>query len=443
MDNVMNRPLFQRYAKNRPATEAMYELSGIMRSSPELIETVQKFQAGGLVRAVGQNLPQAPGTAVVPGAAQMGAGPAGGPGPVPPGTFTSRANIPPMSSQNNLAQNLGRVARTAPIVGAGAVGASMLGGEPIDVTQEAGSMGLPSRPTGSLRSALRQIDEAEAAGTEMDRTQSPVQRAQAAAEALLSNPAARQRASAQLEAAAAENPELQRLRDVALSAAAEGKTDKERAEDALRAAGREVPEGTRGLVDAYKAMISQAYGVDVERENRLSGLNKALVGFTIAAGQDPSALVNIANGLASGSQMAIAREDAKQSREDRIADLAVQQAFAERNAQLRAEMGTRTGDYTPERLRQRAIEAILRDPGEFNVYDDKTGQVDPVKVQQQAGLLVDSMVASGGAAGPADVGVNVDVEGSLAAARAAIAAGRDRATIIRRLQEAGIDPGGL
>jgi hypothetical protein len=158
-------------------------------------------------------------------------------------------------------------------------------------------------------------------------------------------------------------------------------------------------------------MISQAYGVDVERENRLSGLNKALVGFTIAAGQDPSALVNIANGLASGSQMAIAREDAKQSREDRIADLAVQQAFAERNAQLRAEMGTRTGDYTPERLRQRAIEAILRDPNEFNVYDE-TGEVNPVKVQQQAGLLVDSMVAAGG---PADTGGVALVDSMVAA----------------------------
>jgi hypothetical protein len=46
-------------------------------------------------------------------------------------------------------------------------------------------------------------------------------------------------------------------------------------------------------------------------------------------------------------------------------------------------------DYTPERLRQRTIEAILRNPGEFDVYTNS--QVDPVKVQQQADILVRSM----------------------------------------------------
>ena len=48
------------------------------------------------------------------------------------------------------------------------------------------------------------------------------------------------------------------------------------------------------------------------------------------------------------------------------------------------------GDYTPERLRQRTIEAILKNPNEFNVYDED-GQVDPAKVQQQADILVRSM----------------------------------------------------
>ena len=407
MDNVMNRPLFQRYAKNRPATEAMYELSGIMRSSPELMETVQRFQAGGLVRAMGQSLPRQMGTDLAQSAGRAGTG-AGAPpaGAVPPGTFTSRANIPPNSIRNIPAQNLGRVMRTAPIVGAGAVGASMLDGEPVDVTQEAGSVGMPARPTGRLRSALRQIDEAEASGETIDLTKSPVQRAQDAADALLADPAASRAAIGQLDSAAAENPEVSTLKDVALSAAAAGKTDKERAEDALRAAGREVPDGTKGLIEAYKAMISEAYGVDVARENRLSGLNKALIGFTIAAGEDPRALVNISRGLAAGAQMAIGREDAKQSREDRIADLAVQQAFAERTARLRAEYGQKTGDYTPERLRQRAIEAILKDPGEFNVYNEETGQVDPAKVQREANTLVQAMMAAGpaGGSGPAAAG---------------------------------------
>jgi len=53
------------------------------------------------------------------------------------------------------------------------------------------------------------------------------------------------------------------------------------------------------------------------------------------------------------------------------------------------EAASKGSDYTPERLRQRTIEAILRNPGEFDVYTNS--QVDPVKVQQQADILVRSM----------------------------------------------------
>ena len=49
------------------------------------------------------------------------------------------------------------------------------------------------------------------------------------------------------------------------------------------------------------------------------------------------------------------------------------------------------GDYTPERLRQRTIEAILKNPDQFDVYDKDGKAVDPVKVQQQADILVRSM----------------------------------------------------
>ena len=48
------------------------------------------------------------------------------------------------------------------------------------------------------------------------------------------------------------------------------------------------------------------------------------------------------------------------------------------------------GDYTPERLRQRTIEAILKKPDQFNVYNED-GSVDPVKVQREADILVRSM----------------------------------------------------
>jgi len=56
-----------------------------------------------------------------------------------------------------------------------------------------------------------------------------------------------------------------------------------------------------------------------------------------------------------------------------------------------AAMAGKASDYTPERLRQRAIEAILRSPDQFNVYNDETGAVDPAKVQREADILVSAM----------------------------------------------------
>jgi hypothetical protein len=61
-----------------------------------------------------------------------------------------------------------------------------------------------------------------------------------------------------------------------------------------------------------------------------------------------------------------------------------------------AAMAGKASDYTPERLRQRAIESILKNPDQFDVYNPETNSVDPVKVQEQANILVQSMIQSGG-----------------------------------------------
>ena len=59
-------------------------------------------------------------------------------------------------------------------------------------------------------------------------------------------------------------------------------------------------------------------------------------------------------------------------------------------AKAKADAAGSASDYTPERLRQRTIEAILKDPDQFDVYNE-AGSVDPAKVQQQADILVRSM----------------------------------------------------
>ena len=63
---------------------------------------------------------------------------------------------------------------------------------------------------------------------------------------------------------------------------------------------------------------------------------------------------------------------------------------ASARAKAKADAAGSASDYTPERLRQRTIEAILKDPDQFDVYNE-AGSVDPAKVQQQADILVRSM----------------------------------------------------
>ena len=169
-------------------------------------------------------------------------------------------------------------------------------------------------------------------------------------------------------------------------------TDSETADAITNALGKGKGKGTKGKIQALKDTISDVFGVDASRYDSLKALNRAAVGFAIARGDD------IADALAKGVQGAAAIEEKQIAREDAMSKMALEQAFAEKIAGMRnaAAMAGKASDYTPERLRQRAIESILKNPDQFDVYNPETNAVDPVKVQEQANILVQSMIQSGG-----------------------------------------------
>lgn len=164
-------------------------------------------------------------------------------------------------------------------------------------------------------------------------------------------------------------------------------TPSEEADKIIAGMGKDAPKGTKGKIGAMKDLIKETFGVDASRYDNLKSLNRAMVGFAIAEGGD------IASALKQGAAGAAAIEEKSLARDDSMSQMALQQVFAEKLAGMRnaAAMAGKASDYTPERLRQRAIEAILRSPDQFNVYNDETGAVDPAKVQREADILVSAM----------------------------------------------------
>ena len=99
---------------------------------------------------------------------------------------------------------------------------------------------------------------------------------------------------------------------------------------------------TKQRVAAYQEMFKEFLGEGDEDANEEKWHNLAMIGFAIAAGQDPSALANIANGLLEGSKVMKGDRAARRKREDSITSMAIEQVFsekaAEKDAQLRREL---------------------------------------------------------------------------------------------------------
>ena len=72
-----------------------------------------------------------------------------------------------------------------------------------------------------------------------------------------------------------------------------------------------------------KETISKFFGRDLEQEKRVDGLNMAMLGFLIAAGDSPNALKNIAKGSVQGIKEIKKTKEARMAREDKINGLVV------------------------------------------------------------------------------------------------------------------------
>ena len=104
---------------------------------------------------------------------------------------------------------------------------------------------------------------------------------------------------------------------------------------------------TKQRVAAYQEMFKEFLGEGDEDANEEKWHNLAMIGFAIAAGQDPSALANIANGLLEGSKVMKGDRAARRKRKDSITTMAIEQVFsekaAERDAQLRRDIAAAKG----------------------------------------------------------------------------------------------------
>ena len=344
--NVLNRPLFQRYARQPMMQQPMMQQPvGIMASSPELMQASMGYNQGGPVQGY------AGGKTVTPGnraGVIIGETTNSNPSLIPPPTVDITQE--PIEFQETVTET---------------VGPETVGG----FTEEGLAQEIKKYSDPFLNPDVPSEPKPEASDAD---TLSKAE---------------------QLGAQAIDNGELNPdtapapLADAVNTLNDPDKTPTEEADAILAGMGKNAPKGTKGKIGAMKDLIRDTFGVDASRYDNLKALNRAAVGFAIAKGDD------IAAALERGAQGAAAIEEKSLARDDSMSQMALQQVFAEKLAGMRnaAAMAGKASDYTPERLRQRAIEAILRSPDQFNVYNDETGAVDPAKVQREADILVSAM----------------------------------------------------
>ena len=286
-NNIMNRDLFQRYAR-QPRPQAPAAPSGIMASSPELMQASMRYQQGGMVQ--------------------------------PP---VAQPRVNPQFRPDLMRYQQGGGVSVDPLAGYSEMGARM-GADAVrkqvditetptefkeTVTEKPADSNLPT----SFGFTAEGVDQEVKKFVDED----AIKQAEKAGEAVISGDVTPENVPPELEDALkkVQNPDA---------------SNPEKANAILGAAGVEVPKGTKGKIAAMKKLISEAYGVDPSRYDNLRSLNRAMVGFAIAEGGD------IATALKQGAAGAAKIEETQLAREDAITEAAVGQTFAERNAALKA-----------------------------------------------------------------------------------------------------------
>jgi len=103
-------------------------------------------------------------------------------------------------------------------------------------------------------------------------------------------------------------------------------------EDMANAVGDALGEDFEGMdmperISSYKKILSDLLGTDTKEDKKEEfWMNMAMVGFAVAAGDDPSAIKNIADGLLAGSKMMKQDKASNQARQDKINMLALEES---------------------------------------------------------------------------------------------------------------------
>ena len=300
-NNIMNRDLFQRYAR-QPRPQAPAAPSGIMASSPELMQASMRYQQGGMVQ---------------PPVAQPRVNPQFRPDLM---RFQDGGGVDanPPTFMGDFVPYVGGVLKDV------VTGIPDMARKAIDITQtptefkETVTETVKEPPSdGNLPTSFGFTAEGVDQEVKKFVDDDAIKQAEKAGEAVISGDVTPENVPPELEDALkkVQNPDA---------------SNPEKAAAILGAAGVEVPKGTKGKIAAMKKLISEAYGVDPARYDNLRSLNRAMVGFTIAEGGD------IATALKQGAAGAAKIEETQLAREDAITEAAVGQTFAERNAALKA-----------------------------------------------------------------------------------------------------------
>ena len=284
MNSVYDRPLFaNKKQKRRDARTKLLNMGGIVASSPELMQAAQPMQTMMSPVTQQRNMNQG---GYIPGYDEGGfihnmkhrREDAGLPSIM---NQIKTGAIPPVSEQPsfNFLQN-------------------MLGGEEnVDVSATAGSVTLPGGEEVVTKDVATEKTEVvdpdlnsnEFTGPEFEEVE-----------------AARQAA---LDILTSDGDELAKANQLAAQVAGEPLSGTEEEQTAQ-----------------YKDLIQRAFGKKANAKT-IAGLNRQITGFTIAAGKDPRAVVNIANGLKAGAEAQKAQLEADQTRSDLIAKATLERGF--------------------------------------------------------------------------------------------------------------------
>ena len=246
--NVLNRPLFQRYARQPMMQQPMMQQPvGIMASSPELMQASMGYNQGGPVRTYSD--------------------------PFLNPSSTVDITQDPIEFQETVTET----------VGPETVGGFTEEGLAQEVEKYSDSFlnpDVPSEPKPEASDADT-LSKAEQLG----------------AQAIDNGELNPDTASAPLADA------VNTLNDP-------DKTPTEEADAILAGMGKNAPKGTKGKIGAMKDLIRDTFGVDASRYDNLKALNRAAVGFAIAKGDDiAAALERGAQGAAAIEEKSLARDD--------------------------------------------------------------------------------------------------------------------------------------